>query len=174
MSFRIPPSLKWLLKQRKNIEANIQVANKRLASDLQTLESNRRSVEREHEILLRQLRGDLAAINHALQLHEVRVPHQTTVETNANVVLHPRRSGWGVLTRYVLAALAIRAPQPMTTTEVTAYVVANGVFDPPIEDFSIAREKVRWRLKALCAKGKLVRVHTPRGRNEGLWLSRYP
>jgi hypothetical protein len=172
MNYRTPPSLNWLLKQRKSIEASIQVANKRLVRDLETVENNRRSVERENKLVVMQLRADLAAVNHAISLHEIRVPRKEAAETNASVVLNPRRSAWGALTGHVLAALAFRAPQPMTTTEITAYVLANCTFDPPIEEFSIVREKVRWRLKALCARGKLVRLHAPRGRQEGLWLAR--
>jgi hypothetical protein len=170
MSLRTPVELNWLLKKRKSLESRIHVEEKRLADDLAALEKVQRLLRRENETTIQQLQVDLAAINHSLNLHEVVLaPRPTSPALRPQQF--PRQCNYGALTSSIYLALAARAPEPVSTTAITSFVLANCRFEPPISDFQFLREKVRYRIKDLCRQGKLIRMNKSQRYAEGIWLA---
>lgn len=146
MSIRIPASLNWLVKQRA-----------RLSGEIKRLEEEYLGVVAQHKKKLTCLKEDLRAIDRAFSLHEIKV----NPEIVPSITTQPARSSlkYGDFTKLILNYIASNK-DGVSVREVAKYLTT-------IHDFKVGKEttlkefqrRVRYRMKNLCASGKLIWAH---------------
>lgn len=74
-TYKIPPSLKWLIKNHQTILGRLNQAQKELEDVERYLEHANEIIERNTQLnmLIQVLRQDLQAIEHSISLHEIPV-----------------------------------------------------------------------------------------------------
>lgn len=153
---RIPSSLKWLIDKRARLDAEIQRTKASLATAKALIEE------------LSKLETDLAAIDRSLRLHEIQVDTDN---------IRPVRSHYiriklphGELTRSILLCLRKRRGEPVSKSEIAAYIEARH-FDLTLSQGTrrLLLSSIHNRCKNLCRDGILKRHHSPDTGEEGLW-----
>lgn len=157
MSSRIPSSLNWLIDKRARLDAEIQKTESSLAKAKVLIEE------------LSDLKASLAAIDHALSIHEIKVDV---------CLIRPVRSHYvrislphGELTRSILLCLRLHQDEsPIRTSEVASFIEARhaDLAAHPEQRSTIIRS-VQNRLNFLAREGTIERHHPLKTGSEGLW-----
>ncbi|MFN8985219.1 MAG: hypothetical protein ACK5VR_02730, partial [Burkholderiales bacterium] len=69
MTYRVPPSLSWLAKQRARVSGEL----KRLEAQLEGLLNEQVQARQHHESVIESLESDLRALDAVFALHEIQV-----------------------------------------------------------------------------------------------------
>ena len=167
--YRIPPSLKWLIRNQQTISGRLKNAKVELVNNQFKLEDANRIIQRHQELstLVSILQTDLIAIEHSIGLHEIPIdisgirpvnPHK-----NRPIFKH------GELTRLTFSALSKKSQEWLTTTDIVAYVIANTNFEGDEPSIVKIRVVVSNKLRTLFHQGKVERVLIGNPVREGLW-----
>lgn len=151
---RLPSSLKWLIDRRGRVDGEIRKIESSLAKCQKLIET------------LEYLKKCLDAVDHTLDLHEIKVDPQNipTIRSHETRVSLP----YGVLTRGILQYLRLNKGTSVSTSEITTFIIAEyaDLCETPIE-FTELKSSVRYRLKDLRKLGQ-VKSHHKRG-HDGSW-----
>lgn len=153
---KIPSSLKWLIDKRARLDAEIKKTQASLETAKQLIDE------------LSTLKEDLAAIDRALGLHEIRVDLENIKPVRSHYVRVnlPR----GELTRSILLCLRLRDGVPVRMGEIVSFIEArHGDLSASVGSRGAFHRSVHTRLKSLFHEGKLKRHHDPSSNAEGLW-----
>lgn len=156
MTPKIPSSLKWLIDKRARLQGEIQKTRASLATAKQLIEE------------LSKLEADLAAIDHSLGLHEIRiqVEHIQPIRSHYVRIKLPR----GELTKSILLCLRLREGVPVRMSEIAAFIEArHGDLSASVGSRVALHKSVHTRLKKLFSEGRLERHHDPSSNREGIW-----
>lgn len=178
---RTPPSLNWLIGKRARLLGEIEKlkksrpdriasAEKELADAQIRLEQAKARLAYEQDVgnkIIEALRKDLNAIDCVLGLHEIKINPE---------IIQPIRSQnakrllpYGKLTRSIFDSLKQAGGGPLSTDEIVKFIIySNGLYITA-ERVPEFREGVRQRLKTLCKKGTVERLHPVKCRVEGSW-----
>lgn len=159
MRTKVPSSLKWLVDKRA-----------RLATELDRNKKEARAAALRASTLdakLSQLKMDLAAIDRALSMHEIRI-HPETIAP-----IRTQRSGrllpFSHLSRSIVSYLRRANGAWCSTTEIMTFIAEAGKLDVDEEVYPILRLSVRKRLQTLHAAGRVIRRHAAKTSMEGYW-----
>lgn len=168
-SYKIPSSLKWLIRNRQRIAGRLTLAKEdfsKLEKELQKAQT----IYQKYEVLknlIPILEIDLAAIERTLQLHEV------AVDINKLSPLRPQRNPsafkHGQLTKWIYSALGSQSAQWVSTNEIFAHISSRINSNVPFDSKRSFRQIVYDQLKGLSKGGKIDRVLTDRRSRNGLW-----
>lgn len=156
MTPKIPSSLKWLIDKRARLQGEIQKTRASLATAKQLIEE------------LSKLEADLAAIDHSLGLHEIRIQieHIQPIRSHYVRIKLPR----GELTKSILLCLRLRDGAPARMGEIASFIEArHGDLSASAGNRVAFHRSVHSRLKALFYEGKVKRHHEPSSNKEGIW-----
>lgn len=147
MTWRTPPSLKWLIVRHSRQQGVLHLQERQAGKLREQLHSVLQSIA--------ETKANLEAIERTLALHEIPV---NVVEIEATVPqLNPRLFAFGELTRRISKALR-ESGDWITTEEVIRNVTGldKGSADPA--EYRHVRSVLRDRLKKLAWSGKLERA----------------
>jgi hypothetical protein len=163
MTYRIPPSLAWLVNKRARVNGELQRVGKVYSALLEELEQTRILLKAKADALTR----DLAAIDHTLGLHEIRIdPNRIVpIQTQSNSDILKR----GAITKAIFEYLYNLEAAHASTREIAIFVAHENSIDPDCSVFVELRRRVRHRLKTLSIKGSVKRWHRRVGNDEGKW-----
>jgi hypothetical protein len=161
MTNRIPSSLKWLIDKRARLEHEM---------------GRLRRLPGEAEVLLQEVEGALAAIDHALKLHDIRV-NVRNIRPVRSTPPNEHKGVYGELSRTIIGALKAHEGQPMSTTAIVMCVAAERGFN--VKRMTLLRRKrlresVRYRLKNLRKAGLLVSPTKLEGKRDTRWALARP
>ena len=159
MRTKTPSSLKWLVDRRARLAYDLE----RDAKEAKASAFRASSLAAKIEVM----RGDLAAIDRALSLHEVRVHPESIAPRNTWRV--DRLFGHNHLTRNLLLCLRQSQGRWCSTSELMAFVAKRGKVAITPDLYPALRLSVRKRLQNLRAAGRVVRQHGAKTRQEGYW-----
>ncbi len=151
MTNRIPPSLKWLVDKRSRAHGELI------------------KIEKERDVYLswitrqlEKLKADLEAIDRTLSLHEIRVRPQFIPPCRSTINCEQLKHG--ELTKFILECIKKSKKRSATSKEILLYVSAKASLnlDKSITPQSM-KDSVRFRIKNLCAKGRLERLPKVKG-----------
>lgn len=164
---RTPPSLKWLIDKRARLLGEItkreHTNNKVIESAETALEQAKYRLTYERSVkprILSALREELAAIDIALGLHEVKIDPDIIPEVRTQD--DPRKLPYGDITRTIFECLKLAGNIPISTTDISMFVAIKNDVDTPGEAFRALRKSVASRLKNLRLDGKVERVTAER------------
>jgi hypothetical protein len=182
MGIRTPPSLKWLIDKKSRLlgelakldrrrpallskhAANVLDAKQKLLEAETTYEVHSKRLER----LEKRIKEDIEAIAHAMTLHDVQID-QDLIPARASQEAH-RPHHYGSLTRAIYRVLKVANGAPISATDVALELEREQRTELTSAEFSDLRGRVRHRLKALCAQGKVHRLHEAKTQLEGRWI----
>ena len=168
-TYRIPPSLNWLIRNRRVIAGRIKIAveDKKLLE--QRLEKAQNLI-RQHDFLSQKiavLENDLAAIDRTINLHEIPIDLSQIKD------LRPHRNAFffksGVLTQSIFKVLSTYPKEWISTTDVAIQVESMTNSNLNTNEFTKLRHVVRTRLMGLAYAGKIDRINTGQVNKEGFW-----
>ncbi|WP_225972446.1 hypothetical protein [Ephemeroptericola cinctiostellae] len=168
-TYRIPPSLSWLIRNRRVITGRIKLA----ADEKSKLEIHLQKANlfiHQHELISQQievLKKDLAAIDRSISLHEI--PIDLTQLGDLRPHKNPYLFKRGVLTQSIFSAFSFRSKVWLSTTEVAVYVKSITRININDENFINLRDVVRNRLIGLAYQGKIDRINSGKLHKEGFW-----
>ena len=162
MSTRTPPSLAWLIDKRARLAGRIENATKVI------------DAARKLEIKRVKMRADLAAIDRALEMHEIRVDVECIIPIAP--IERRIRLPYGILTKTLLQFLR-ESGEPLSIDALTMMLinrcvnVQEGASDPSGHQlaFKKLRLSVRYRLKNLASNGVISRAPCPHGSKGPCW-----
>lgn len=168
-TYRIPPSLSWLIRNRRVLAGRIKLAIEE-KSKLEVHLQKAKTLIHQHELISQQivvLEEDLAAIDRSIGLHEVPIDLSqiSDLRPHKNPYLFKR----GVLTQSIFSAFSFHPKVWLSTTEVAVFVKSISHISFNDEDFLKLRDVVRNRLIGLAYHGKVDRINTGELNKEGLW-----
>lgn len=159
MRTKTPPSLKWLVDRRARLAYDLE----RDAKEVKTCATRAAGLAAKVEVM----KQDLAAIDRALSMHEVRV-HPESIALK-NTWRSDRLFGHNHLTRNLLLYLRRSQGRWCSTSELMAFVAERGKVPVTPELYPTLRLSVRKRLQNLRVAGRVVRQHGAKTRQEGYW-----
>lgn len=173
-TYRIPPSLKWLIRNRQVIESRLVMAREDLTcfeKEIQRAEKIHQKYE-EHKMRISILEADLAAIERSLLLHEI------VIDVDKLRQLRPHKSPpvlqYGQLSRLIYSALGQQPNKWISTTEIVAFVASQAKFNGQFDSTKTFRRVVLDQLKGLSRGAKIDRVSSGRLYIEGFWRMKPP
>lgn len=149
MSWRTPPSLKWLITKRSRLSGELE-------RRLPELESLRIDFEKANA-RVNWLREQLAALDQTFQLHDIQIdPTEiASVSPHQNARLFPS----GQMGRHIRRILAERDGGEWTTTpEVTRKIMESLGLSEVDSVYRSVRRAVRNRLQSLMRAGEIERI----------------
>lgn len=176
-----PSSLKWLINKRARLLGEINKLEKslpdRIAKARQDVECAEANLAQAKERLANEdavafriipaIQADIQAINAALGLHEIQINPEIIQPIRTQDA--ERALPYGEITRSIYDCLKCSGGGPVTTTEITIFVASHNNLELSDVEFQIFRTAVRYRLKTICAQGKIERLHQVKGSLEGKW-----
>lgn len=181
-SVRTPSSLKWLIDKRARLLGELtkleesqvkdaETAKKRVLRAESSLAQARQELayaESAVPLIIAATRNDLQAVDNTLALHEIQINPAIILPIRTQDA--ERHSDHGAMTRAIFERLRLAGGQSVSTNEFTDYVALTIGFNLTEKNYHDFREKVRWRLKNLCAEGKIRRLHQVKGAIVGRWM----
>lgn len=168
-TYRIPPSLNWLIRNRRAIAGRIKIAveDKNLLE--QRLDKAQKLI-RQYDFLSQQiavLENDLAAIDRTISLHEIPIDLSQIGD------LRPHRNTFffkrGVLAQSIFKILSTYPKEWISTTDVAILVESMTNSNLDANEFTKLRQIVRNRLIGLAYAGKIDRINTGQVNKGGFW-----
>lgn len=156
MTPRIPPSLAWLIDKRARLDAEMRKTRASLSKAQGLIDD------------LTALEESLAAIDKTMSLHEIKVDIENIKPIRSHYVRI--KVPHGELTKSVLLCLRLREGMPVRQSEIVSFVEARfSDLGAAAEKRSVLSRSIHNRLKGLFREGLLVRHHSPKTNEEGLW-----
>lgn len=157
MTPKIPSSLKWLIDKRARLDAEIKKTEASI-SKVKNLVTE-----------LTKLKDSLAAIDHTLEMHEIKVD----IDLIRPVRSHYVRVNlpYGSLTKSILMCIRLNQEEgPVSTSQIVSFITARHAdLDVKPEKRVKLNQSVHNRLKILSREGVLKRHHDKKTNKEGLW-----
>lgn len=168
-TYRIPPSLSWLIHNRRVVLGRKDIASE-AKNKLESKYKDAKNIIQEYEVLSQQiaeLEKDLEAIDRSIGLHEVPID----ISQIAKLRPHKKPSLFkhGVLVQSIYMVLSKEPTKWLSTTEIAVTVKVITNFDDAGTEFVKLRHVVRNRLIGLAFEGKIDRVNTGQLNKEGFW-----
>ena len=180
-SIRTPPSLSWLINKRARLQGeiikleeshskNVDEAKKRVVEAEMSLELAKQDlvcIETVGPRMIEALRIDLQSVDNTLGLHEIQI--------NPDIIppiCTPDADGLfahGELTSTIFECFKLAGGRSVSTLEITDFVAIKIGVELTSDNYQIFRKKISWRLKNLCADGKIRRLHQVKGAVVGRW-----
>lgn len=181
-SVRTPSSLKWLIDKRARLlgevnklersqTKNVEAAKKRVLKAENSLAQARQELvyaESSVPLIIEVLRSDLQAVDNTLALHEILINPDIIPPIRTQDA--EKHSEHGAMTRAIFERLKLAGGQSVSTFEITDYVAIALDFKLTDKNYQDFRLKISWRLKNLCAQGKVRRLHQVKGAIVGRWI----
>lgn len=184
---RLQPSLKWLIDRRARLSGEIIRIEKTLPRTRIELSKTIARVERrvdqltvrlnqlkeqrgdldEQLLHLEALRSSLNAIDKSLAQHAIKIDPERIKPIRSQIAV--RFLGHGEMTRQIYVCLKNAYPDPRTSIEVTAFILASTQLELNTHEVLALREQVRTRLGALTRQNKIARLHEAKTHEEGRW-----
>ena len=168
-TYRIPSSLKWLIKNHQTILGRLNQTQKELKEVERYLDHAKEIIEQNAQLnmLIEVLQQDLQAIEHAISLHEI--PIELSKLKAKNPHKNPFLLKRGEMTQCIYSILSKRASW-VSTTEIVAHVTEHiqqtqNVMPPS----NRVRERVNTRLYNMYHLGKIDRIPSGVLASEGFW-----
>jgi|SRR5579883_2101103 len=159
MAANTPSSLKWLIG--KQIRLNGQIQRKR-----ELLEQARILVTH-HRTDIKRLEHDLAAIETAMGLHEIRIHPSDLAPVRPHYTHRVLRHG--EMTRIILRTLAHSPEKTSSTSEILQAVLA-ALPRPLVDDqLRTLRGRLRVRLSIMAIEGRIVQLPNARTCEPRVW-----
>jgi chromosome segregation ATPase len=165
MTWKTPPSLKWLIVKRSRLSGEVQ----NLEAERATLKEQVQQIENR----LTRLNSLLGSLDHTFQLHEIQInPTEiaTVVPQKNKRILPP-----GQMSRQIRRILASHDGWA-STTEVTHKIIHySKILVEDEEVYEYIHVAVRKRLRSMLAKGEVQRMEGPTkgrcydGSNQSTW-----
>lgn len=181
-SIRTPSSLKWLIDKRARLLGEINKLERVQAKNLE--DAKKRVLDAENALALAEqelayaessapqiievLRIDLQAVDNTLGLHEIQINPDIIPPIRTQDA--ERYSNHGAMTRAIFERLKLAGGQSVSTFELTDYVAIALEVKLTDKNYQEFRQKISWRLKCLCAQGKVRRLHQVKGAIVGRWM----
>lgn len=179
---RTPSSLKWLITKRARLLGEIQSLQKQRlkeiaqcnemistalsAYELAVDQLKRIEHRSEHELKLAE--ADIRAIDTALSMHEIQIDPNIIPAIRTQYAA--RHLKYGAMTRGIYLVLKESAGVPVGAIDVALQLKNEWDLKLSEAEFQDFRNRIRHRMKDLCGKGKLIRIHQTKTQEEGLWL----
>lgn len=157
MTPRIPSSLKWLIDKRARLDAEIKKTEASIKQAKHLIDE------------LSNLKESLAAIDHALGMHDIKVDVSLIQPVRSHYVRV--NLPYGVLTKSILMCLRLHKDDgPVRTSEIVSFIAARhaDLAVQPERRVKLSRA-VHDRLKTLCNEDVVQRHHSVQENQEGLW-----
>lgn len=168
-TYRIPPSLGWLIRSRRTIMGRIALAERQMTSLRPHASKAKAIVDKVEQLpkLIATLKVDLETTDRMIRMHEIPVNPDNI--NGLRVQTSVKNQPHGAMTRAIYGCLAVEPLRWKTTTEIAIFV-ANECY-PGITDNEFPRYRwdVRHRMRALAQHGKIDRAKFGNSYDEGLW-----
>ncbi|MBI3775439.1 MAG: hypothetical protein HY273_07785 [Gammaproteobacteria bacterium] len=165
MTYRIPPSLKWLVKKRAYLGGELQRAQAAYPDLLLAQEKARD----QHAATIQALEHDVQAVDRILTLHEIAVNAERIQPVQPHI--NARTTTYGGMTRCILKYLAGLNGKSAPTREVAICVALSSGVEVDSSRFVELRLNVRHQLKHLANQNRIRRIHNARESGEGQWAA---
>jgi hypothetical protein len=160
MSYKIPPSLNWLIDKRARIAGEIIRINKKLIH-VQAL------IDR-----LKELESNLGSIDKSLMLHEIQIDINNIkpIRPHRNYNSHskfPRGYQQKIILRYLISEFN---NSPIPKTQIVYFFIKKHLeYDPVPLSYNVASTITSQVLARLYRKGKVTKFHSPKTTKAGSW-----
>ena len=171
--YRVPPSLNWLLDNRRRIAGQIQKIEEKIER-FSLKYARAKIIVDQHDIqlprLLRALKSDMAALDQTISLHQIEVDAAAIPPLREQV----RRVRFGNMMPTIYDCFALAPREWLTTNEIASFVTSKRY--PGIRDYEFPeyRDAVRRQLKAMSKRGIAEEMHAKGLRRESLWRCTNP
>lgn len=167
-TYRTPPSLSWLLDNRRRIAGHIQKIEGKLAK-FASKYAHAKIIVDQHDIhlprLLRSLRADLKALDQTIGLHQIAVD----IDSIRPLREHAPQPRYGNMTPTIYECFSLDPRRWMTTNEITTFVSSRRC--PNISEYQLVeyREAVRRHLRLMEKRSYVERIAAKGLWRESLW-----
>lgn len=171
--YRVPPSLNWLLDNRRRIAGQIQKIEAKIEAFSHKYARAKMIVD-QHDIhlprVIRALKSDLVALDQTISLHEIEVDPEVIPPLREQV----RRVRYGNMTPAIYDCFSLAPRDWVTTNEVTSFVTSKRY--PNIRDYEFPeyRDAVRRHLKSMLKRGLVEEMPAKGLGKESLWRCTNP
>lgn len=158
MTWRTPPSLKWLIDKHSRLQGVLQILER------QSTESDRQAAE--HRKLVADAQRNLLAIECALGMHEIKVDPLDIqgIRPHLNKPMYRH----GDLTKQIITALKSSGGW-MSTGDVVEHVTGYTYETSDHELYERVRRSFRKRMRVMAANGRIDRQPSSGYRGHALW-----
>jgi hypothetical protein len=170
-TYRIPPSLAWLVRTRQMTAGRIRLAERDLNMMLSEVLHARQIIEKHEQLpkLIALLKADLETTDRMIRMHSISVDPEKIGPLRIQNVR--KKQPYGATTRAIYNCLATEPLKWKTTTEVAMFVAMECFPEITNEEFPKYRWDVRHRMRAMAQQGKIDRSQDKRvhSTDEALW-----
>ncbi len=176
--FVTPPSLKWLINKKARLLGEINSIEKLIPywhafshPRFEALERRADSLRKDYiknlasEKKLPKLKTQLEAIEIALSLHDIQI----NTELISPIKTHKQKAfgRYGSMTRGIYEYL--KENKTGSTKEIAEFIFVKNELEIKSINFFEMKRAVGSRLRAMTRHGKIERLHTLKGLQEGIW-----
>jgi hypothetical protein len=171
--YKVPPSLNWLLDNRRRIAGHILKIEGKLAKFGEKYD-RAKIIVNQHDVhlpaLLRTLESDLAALDRAISLHQIDVDTKAIPPVRE----HERRFRYGNMTPTIYDCFVLGPREWLSTNEIASFVTTKRF--PKIREYEFPeyRTEVRRHLKAMLKRGLVEEMPAKGLAKDSLWRCTNP
>lgn len=171
--YRVPPSLNWLLDNRRRIAGQIRKIEEKLEK-FSLKYARAKIIVDQHDIqlprVLRALKSDLAALDQTISLHHIEIDASAIPPLREQV----RRVRYGNMMPTIYDCFSVASREWLTTNEIASFVTSKRY--PGIRDYEFPeyRDAVRRQLKTMLKREMVEEMYAKGLRKESLWRCTNP
>lgn len=172
-TYRTPPSLSWLLDNRRRIAGQIQKVEGKLAKFAEKYDRAKIVVD-QHDVhlprVLRALKADLRSLDQTIGLHQIDVD----LDSIPPIREQARRPAYGNMTPTIYACFSLAPCDWKTTNEVAAFVASRRRPNIRESEFPDYRRAVYRHLKLMLKRGQVEQILAKGLGKQSLWRCANP
>lgn len=169
-TYRTPPSLSWLLDNRRRIAGQLQKIEEKLAKCAAKYARAKIIVD-QHDIhlprVIRALKADLRSLDQTIGLHQVAVDLDLALVPPIREQV--RRQRYGNMTPTIYACFSLAPREWKTTNEIATFVTSKRYPDIRDYEFLDYRDAVHRHLKAMHKRGQVEQMLAKGIGKQSLW-----
>lgn len=169
-TYRTPPSLSWLLDNRRRIAGQIEKIEEKLAKFGEKYARAKIIVD-QHDIhlprVIRALKADLRSLDQTIGLHQVAVDLDLALVPPIREQV--RRQRYGNMTPTIHSCFALAPREWKTTNEIATFVTSKRYPDIRDYEFPDYRDAVHRHLKAMQKRGQVEQMLAKGIGKQSLW-----
>lgn len=171
-TYRVPPSLNWLLDNRRRIDGQIQKIEEKLAKFAKKYTKAKIIVD-QHDIhlprVMRALKADLKALDQTISLHQLAID-----PASIPPIRERRPSRFGNMTSAIYECFSSAPRDWLTTNEIAAFVTSRRYPDIRDYEFPAYRNAVAQHLRGLLKRGQVEQAPAKGLGKQSLWRCKNP
>lgn len=172
-TYRTPPSLSWLLDNRRRIAGQIQKVEEKLAKFAEKYARAKIIVD-QHDVhlprVLRALKADLRSLDQTIGLHQIDVD----LDSIPPIREQARRPPYGNMTPTIYACFSLAPWDWKTTNEVAAFVASKRRPNIRDSEFPDYRKAVYRHLALMLKRGQVEQILAKGLGKQSLWRCANP